>query len=123
MANTLHYINDTAFLILNLLDSNGDKITNLSEFDDIEFWLQNEDGRVTRKEWSISEGTAKITATDDQVEMVIEAGDLQGAAVRDITLFARYHFTKTGTEFGDVPLQKSIGYNLFKLLTHAKSYE
>ena len=120
---TPNYINDATLLILKLIDSDGNTVPDLSIFDNIVFWLQNDNGNKAVKTWSVDAETAVITTAGDKVKLLIDAGDLQDAAVRNLQLFAKYYLTENDADLGIIDLSKSVSYSLFNLLTHAKSYE
>ena len=120
---TPNYINDATLLILKITDSDGNAVPDLSVFDNILFWLQNDNGNKAVKTWSVEDGTAVITTAGDKIKLMIDAGDLQDAAVRNLQLFAKYYLTENDADLGIIDLSKSVSYSLFNLLTHAKSYE
>ena len=120
---TPNYINDATLLILKLIDSDGNAVPDLSIFDNIVFWLQNDNGNKAIKTWSVDAETAIITTEGDKIKLLIDAGDLQDAAVRNLQLFAKYYLTENDADLGIIDLTKSVSYSLFNLLTHAKSYD
>ena len=121
MAAIDYYIGDPIKLQLSFSDPDGVAITDLTIFEDIVIWLQNKDGATVLKEYSLGESTVTLVDTNSKAQIVIEAADIQGARLTDIEMYIRP--VLEDTDFEDDETWRTVSYDLFNTLKHAKSYE